>query len=84
MEAAKRNPFVHANESIIAKARELGYDAPVPLLCECPDANCRGFVRTLLEDFDAARTPPWQAITLPGHDYSDSALTGRLQLSPPK
>ena len=61
------NPFVAANEQIVAKARELEIDGVIPLLCECADVHCREVVRTSLDEYDAARAPPWQGITLPGH-----------------
>ncbi len=68
MASTEDNPFVAANERIVAKARELEYDAPIPLLCECTDLRCRRIVRTPLDAYDTARAPPWQAITVPGHD----------------
>ena len=74
MDSSGLNPFVAANAGIVAKARELGYEAPVPLLCECADPTCRQFVHRSLEEFDAARAPPWEGITLPGHAYAESVV----------
>jgi hypothetical protein len=48
-----------ANETIAARARELGLDGPIPFICECESACCLELVHLTIEAYDdATRSGP--------------------------
>jgi hypothetical protein len=52
-----------ANLEIADKARDLGFSADVPFVCECRDASCQGFARLPLDAFEVVATQsPWSII----------------------
>jgi hypothetical protein len=63
--------FREANESLAPEARALrGGDeaALVPFLCECPDVRCTRVLMLSLEEYEAVRAHPHDAICLHGHE----------------
>ena len=60
--------FRSANESIAAKARELGMESPIPFLCECSDSRCLGRVPLSLAEYEEARAAPKRYVTMAGHE----------------
>jgi hypothetical protein len=60
--------FRSANESIAAKAREIGMELPIPFLCECSDTRCLGRIPLSIEEYDEARAAPQRYLTMAGHE----------------
>jgi hypothetical protein len=62
--------FRDANESVAAKARELGFerDQTLPFLCECSDARCFAHIMLTIEEYEEARSDPELYLTISGHD----------------
>jgi hypothetical protein len=60
--------FREANERIAETARELGFQFPVPFLCECSDRHCFTFIKLTLEEYEEARTDPHRYLTISGHE----------------
>jgi hypothetical protein len=66
--------FRSANERIAAKARELGWQFPVPFLCECSDTRCFERVELVLEAYEEMRAHPQRYLTVSGHELVGAFL----------
>jgi hypothetical protein len=64
--------FRSANERIAEKGRQLGWDSPVPFLCECSDSRCLARVDLSLEEYQHVRSHPQRYLTRPGHNVTDA------------
>jgi hypothetical protein len=69
--------FRGANERIAESARELGFEFPVPFLCECSDRRCSRFIRLTLEEYEEARTDPHRYLTSSGHEVTGALVIAR-------
>ena len=69
--------FREANERIAESARELGFQFPVPFLCECSDERCRAFIKLTLEEYEEARTDPQRYVTIAGHEVIGAMVIAR-------
>jgi len=59
--------FRRANEEIHEAAGTLGFDAPIPFLCECTNERCTEVVRITAADYAEIRSHPRHFVTAPGH-----------------
>jgi hypothetical protein len=50
---ARRTVFRIANDTIAARARELGITGPVPFICECDDDRCFALVHVDVDVYEA-------------------------------
>jgi len=66
--------FREANESIAAKARELGMEPPIPFLCECSDRNCFGRISLTIDEYEEARAGPQRYLTTSGHQVDGAQV----------
>jgi hypothetical protein len=69
--------FREANERIAESARELGFQFPVPFLCECSDGRCLRFIRLTLEEYEEARRDPHRYLTISGHEVLGALVIAR-------
>lgn len=69
--------FREANERIAESARDLGFQPPVPFLCECSDRRCFTFIRLTLEEYEEARTDPHRYLTSSGHEVIGALVIAR-------
>jgi hypothetical protein len=76
--AANEATFREANERIQERARELDFDAPVPFLCECGEAECREILRLTLGEYERVREDSTSFFVLPAHE-SVAASAGRVR-----
>jgi hypothetical protein len=65
--ARNNDIFRRANEEIHAAAGTLGFDAPIPFLCECTNERCTAVVRLSAADYAEIRSHPRRFVTAPGH-----------------
>ena len=75
--AANEVRFREANEQIKRTATELGFDAPVPFICECGDARCTEFGVLTLEQYEVVRAEPTHFLVVSGHE-SVAGPAGRV------
>jgi hypothetical protein len=66
--------FREANESIAAKARELGMEPPIPFLCECSDRSCFGRISLTIDEYEEARAGPQRYLTTSGHQVEGAQV----------
>jgi hypothetical protein len=69
--------FQSANQRIAEKARELGWDRPIPLLCECSDVRCFSRLELTLEAYEEARPNPQRYLVAPGHQVTGAVAIGQ-------
>jgi hypothetical protein len=69
--------FREANERIAESARELGFQFPVPFLCECSDQRCFRFIKLTLEEYEEARSDPHRYLTISGHEIIGALVIAR-------
>jgi hypothetical protein len=69
--------FQSANERIAEKARELGWDRPFPLLCECSDIRCFTRLELTLEAYKEARLHRQRYLVAPGHQVTGAVASGQ-------
>ena len=69
--------FRETNERIAEKARELGFQFPVPFLCECSDQRCLTYIKLTLEEYEEARTDPHRYLTISGHEVTGAMVIAR-------
>lgn len=60
--------FRTANEQIRGSAKQYGFDAPVPFICECAEPTCQEIVRVDLGAYERIRMNPRWFLNAPGHD----------------
>jgi hypothetical protein len=65
--ARNNDIFRRANEEIRATADLLGFDAPIPFLCECSNERCTEVVRLPAAEYAEIRSHPRRFVTAPGH-----------------
>ena len=65
--ARNNDIFRRANEEIHEAAGTLGFDAPIPFLCECTNERCTAVVRITAADYAEIRSHPRHFVTAPGH-----------------
>jgi len=65
--ARNNDIFRRANEEISAAAGNLGFDAPIPFLCECTNERCTEVVRLKAADYAEIRSHPRYFVIAPGH-----------------
>jgi hypothetical protein len=65
--ARNNDIFRRANEEIHATAGSLGFDAPIPFLCECTNERCTEVVRLAAADYAEIRSHPRRFVVAPGH-----------------
>jgi hypothetical protein len=65
--ARNNDVFRRANEEIHEAAGTLGFDAPIPFLCECTNERCTEVVRITAADYAEIRSHPRHFVTAPGH-----------------
>jgi hypothetical protein len=71
--ARNNDIFRRANEEIHAAAGTLGFDAPIPFLCECTNERCTEVVRLPAGDYAEIRLHPRRFVTAPGHQAEAEA-----------
>lgn len=64
--------FRNANDRIAEKGRELGWESPLPFLCECSDRRCFARLELTLAAYDELRSDPSRYLTAPGHEVTRS------------
>jgi hypothetical protein len=69
--------FRETNELIAEKAREFGFQLPVPFICECSDQRCHGYIKVTLEEYEEARTDPHRYLTIAGHEVIGARVIAR-------
>ena len=65
--ARNNDIFRRANEEIHEAAGTLGFDAPIPFLCECTNERCTEVVRLAAADYAEIRSHPRRFVAAPGH-----------------
>ena len=65
--ARNNDIFRRANDEIHAAAGTLGFDAPIPFLCECTNERCTEVVRLTAADYAEIRSHPRHFVSVPGH-----------------
>jgi hypothetical protein len=60
--------FRDANERIEARAEELGFQPPVPFLCECGEPSCHEIVRLSFDEYADVRREPTHFFVLAAHE----------------
>lgn len=68
------NVFRSANDRIAEKGSELGWQFPVPFLCECSDPHCFARIGLTLEEYAQVRSHPQRYLTVPGHAVVGASL----------
>ena len=71
--ARNNDIFRRANEEIHEAAGTLGFDAPIPFLCECTNERCTAVVRITAADYAEIRSHPRHFVTAPGHQTRSDA-----------
>jgi hypothetical protein len=66
--------FRDANDRIADKAAELGWNDPIPFLCECSDIRCFARFQLTLEEYGSARAQSAQYLIKPGHQLSGGII----------
>jgi hypothetical protein len=68
--------FRDANEGIRAKAGEqlLGFDEPVPFICECADEGCTTIVQLSLVEYEDVRADSRQFLNVIGHERAEGLV----------
>lgn len=64
--------FRIANDEIAAKGSELGWQFPVPFLCECSNQRCFTRLELTLEAYAELRSHPSRYLIAPGHEITDA------------
>jgi len=60
--------FRRANESLEAKAEELGFgEERTPYLCECEEETCTAVIRLTREEYEQVRAHSKRFVMTPGH-----------------
>ena len=59
-------PARRANDRIAERAAKLGFDARVPMRCECGEAGCSELVLLRLDDYAQVRESG-RSVLAPGH-----------------
>ena len=73
VERAARNQviFRDANEPIEEKAEEVGFQEPVPFICECHRADCRELIRLSLSEYEQVRAQAEWFFVVPAHAVTE-------------
>ena len=56
-----------ANERIVRRSEALHFNARIPLMCECDDADCTALLLLSRDEYRDARSDPGAFICAPGH-----------------